>query len=76
MKKALVSFAVVSALAVYSLPADAQCSMCRRIAESNTENSKQQFGKGLNKGILYLLSIPYILGGAAGIMWYRAKKRS
>jgi hypothetical protein len=50
--------------------------MCRRIAESNVDKDKQNFGKGLNKGILYLLSIPYILGGVAGFMWYRSKKRS
>ena len=36
----------------------AQCSMCRKIATDGTNTST--FGNGLNKGILYLLAMPYL----------------
>ena len=39
----------------------AQCAMCKATVE-NAENS-DVFASGLNSGILYLMSIPYILFG-------------
>lgn len=36
----------------------AQCSMCRKIATDGTNTNT--FGNGLNKGILYLLAMPYL----------------
>lgn len=56
----------------------AQCAMCKRIAETGMEsksNANPNVGKGLNKGILYMLCFPYILGGTAGIIWYRNRKK-
>jgi hypothetical protein len=44
-------------------------------AESNLENGGTA-GKGLNNGILYMLSLPYLLVAALGIIWYRNKKKS
>ena len=49
---------------------DAQCPMCRMAAESNLANGGSE-GKGLNKGILYMLSMPYILVSTVGIIWWR-----
>jgi hypothetical protein len=48
----------------------AQCAMCRRVAESNIESGQKQ-GRGLNAGILYIMSIPYLLGGVAGFIWWK-----
>ena len=48
----------------------AQCSMCTISAEQGTKNGNTQ-GKGLNSGIMYLLSIPYLLIAGVGILWYR-----
>jgi hypothetical protein len=52
-----------------------QCAMCKKTVESNMENGSSQVGKGLNKGILYMMSIPYLLGAAGGIIWYRNRKK-
>jgi hypothetical protein len=52
-----------------------QCPMCRMAAESNLENGGTE-GKGLNKGILYMLAMPYLLVATLGIIWYRNKKAS
>lgn len=57
-------------------PVSAQCSMCRAVAESGTKTSDKKTGAGLNTGILYLLSVPYILGGAAFWIWYRHRKKA
>lgn len=63
-------------IGMLSMPlAFAQCSMCRAVAESNVNSNKNDVGRGLNNGILYLLSIPYILGGTAVGIWYYHKKK-
>ena len=50
--------------------ADAQCAMCKAAVESGNESS------GLNKGILYLLLMPYIIVMSMIFMWWRNKKRT
>jgi hypothetical protein len=51
--------------------AEAQCAMCRSSVESNITNANSKIGLGLNKGILYLLSLPYILIASLAYLWYR-----
>jgi prolipoprotein diacylglyceryltransferase len=53
----------------------AQCSMCRAVAESGHKEDPNKVARGLNNGILYLLSMPYILGGVAYFIWRRNKSR-
>ena len=45
-------------LMIYLL--DLQCAMCRAVLESGTD---QKAAESLNDGIVYLMIIPYILGG-------------
>jgi len=51
----------------------AQCSMLSAIMETDQQ---YEAAKGLNRGIVYLMSIPYILAGL--IIWkiYRTNKAS
>jgi hypothetical protein len=51
----------------------AQCAMCKGAAEANL---KQGGGDpvGLNNGILYMLSIPYLLVGVIGYWWWRNRR--
>ena len=51
-----------------------QCPMCKIAAESNLENGGSA-GKGLNNGILYMLSLPYLLIGLIGFIWYRNRRK-
>ncbi len=53
---------------------DAQCPMCRMSAESDLKNGGTA-GKGLNTGIMYMLSFPYILLGTIGFIWYRNRRQ-
>jgi hypothetical protein len=76
MKKILLSALFSFSLMVSALPVSAQCSMCRRIAESNMESSGEVRGKGLNTGILYLMSVPYVMAGVAGFVWWRKRQEN
>lgn len=51
--------------------ADAQCSMCRAVLESEADQSA---AKGINDGILYLMIFPYLLIGGVGYFIYRSRK--
>lgn len=48
--------------------AEAQCSMCRAVLESE---EGQATAKGINDGIVYLMAMPYILVAGVGFVVYR-----
>jgi len=52
----------------------AQCPMCKIAAESNLKDGGTA-GKGLNAGILYMLSTPYLIIAVLGIIWYRNNRK-
>ena len=59
---------------IISLPdAQAQCPMCKMSAESNLKNGGAD-GKGLNAGILFILSLPYLIVGSIGYVWWRNQR--
>jgi hypothetical protein len=57
--------------------AQAQCAMCKATVEKgeSTKAPIEQRTKGLNNGILYMMSIPYILAGTIAFFWYRNSKK-
>lgn len=57
-------------LFIFSEPTLAQCPMCKASAESSIQGGSN-VAKGLNKGILYLLSMPYILFTVIFFLWYK-----
>lgn len=54
---------------------EAQCRMCAASAESNLRNGGTE-GKGLNKGILYLLATPYLLVFSIAFLYWRNRKKA
>ncbi len=52
---------ILVALVIFSEFSFAQCAMCKAVATSNLENESNNVGKGLNSGILYLMTVPYLL---------------
>lgn len=52
---------------------EAQCPMCKMSAESNLADGGTE-GRALNKGILYLLALPYTMVMVLGVVWYRNRK--
>jgi len=77
MKKYLVSLLFTASLLMLFAPdSNAQCAMCKRIAETDKQTKTADRGRSLNNGILYLLSIPYLLGAAGAIAWYKNRKKT
>lgn len=78
MKKRFLLIVIASLLGVIApvIQADAQCSMCRAVASSGERDDATKVAKGLNNGILYLLSVPYILGGVAYFIWRKNRRQA
>ncbi|MGA0231888.1 MAG: hypothetical protein ACO3M5_01590 [Saprospiraceae bacterium] len=75
LNKILFVIVLIAVLIVALSPElSAQCPMCRMSAESNLENGGTE-GRGLNNGILYMLSLPYLLVATLGYIWYRNRNR-
>ena len=45
---------------LFSIAANAQCAMCRAVAQSGSSNG-QNLANGLNPAIIYLMIAPYVL---------------
>ncbi|HAD15022.1 MAG TPA: hypothetical protein DCF33_21570 [Saprospirales bacterium] len=74
MKNSLFYIVLVLLLAFFlPLDAHAQCAMCKGAAEANLRQGGGD-PKGLNNGILYMLSIPYLLVGCIGYWWWRNRR--
>ncbi|WP_201983034.1 hypothetical protein [Hymenobacter rubidus] len=58
-------------LSVVPLLASAQCTMCKSQVEAARQERDDHDVAGLNKGIVYMMTVPYILMGAVGYFWYR-----
>ena len=71
----IVSVVILALLLSVTVPVQSQCSMCRAVAESGSKDDTKQVARGLNNGILYLLSMPYILGGVAFFIWRKNRKK-
>ncbi len=54
--------------------AEAQCAMCRGSLESSVSQGTTNLAAGINKGILYLLVMPYLIMGTIGYLWYKSSK--
>lgn len=70
MKRLIIILSLLSLL--WTIPAEAQCAMCRAVLESEETKS---VAVGVNNGIKYLMVIPYILMGALGYIIYRSRKK-
>lgn len=76
MKKVFFSFILlVVLLLITSNEALAQCPMCKMAAESNLKDGGTA-GRGLNNGILYMLTLPYLLVGGVAFVWWRNRRDS
>jgi hypothetical protein len=69
--KRILCVVVISISMLSTLPSFSQCAMCKASVESNIENNEEVVGKGLNDGIIYLMSIPYLVLGGIGFMIYK-----
>jgi hypothetical protein len=68
-------FSIVALFFILAGNVSAQCAMCRANAESNLKSGQNKIGKGLNTGILYLMSVPYLMGGVAAYIYFKNRKK-
>ena len=54
---------------------EAQCAMCKAVAESNTANGAENAREGINNGILYLMGVPYLLLAGIGFLLFKKFKK-
>jgi hypothetical protein len=54
----------------------AQCAMCRASVSSTLSDGRNDVGNGINTGILYLLSAPYLLVAGLIWLWYSQAKKN
>ena len=52
-----------------------QCAMCKAAVESNLESGGTK-GSGINDGILYLMTMPYLIILIFGLLWYLQNKKN
>lgn len=71
MRSRLIIFLIF--MLIFSLPADAQCAMCRAVLESEEGN---QAAKGINNGIIYLMLFPYLLVGGLGYAIFKMRQKA
>lgn len=66
------SLTIVAIVVLMPELADAQCSMCRAVTESNQQaDDAFTVGNGLNNAIVYLMFTPYILAAIFGYAFFR-----
>jgi hypothetical protein len=75
-KKPLYIFSLVFILSFISLDADAQCSMCKAVAESATDEHGNHTAGGINAGIIYMMGVPYLLLGFLALVFFRERIKS
>lgn len=63
-------------LSFISLDVDAQCSMCKAVAESATDEHGNHSAGGINTGIIYMMGIPYLLLGFLALVFFRERIKS
>jgi hypothetical protein len=76
MKKFLFIIMLVFAASVFT-PVAAQCPMCKTALESNMKDGEKPKGTGINKGILYLLAMPFLAFiGIGGAYYYNIRRNA
>jgi hypothetical protein len=61
VKRVVIFFFVLMFFLLISSDLEAQCSMCKQAAETSIKSDPSSMARSLNKGILYLMAVPYIM---------------
>lgn len=72
--KIIGTFSLLLLFSLFSVDMLAQCPMCKMAAESNLNNGGTA-GAGLNKGILFMFAMPYLLVGTMAFVWIRNRRK-
>lgn len=83
LKKAFINMKKVSTLLLITTlfigSTYSQCPMCKTALTSARKEGvnkyDRQVGNGINKGILFLMSVPYVLVAGAGFAFYKSNQK-
>lgn len=75
MAKRISTLAFLMIAMLITSEANAQCAMCKAVAESNAAAGGGE-AAGLNYGIMWLMAFPYLMMVTVGVLWYRHNKRT
>ena len=75
MKKYLSVLFVLAVLIIAYSPCNAQCAMCAGQVETAT-GAGSSVALGVNKGVLYIFMMPYLVMGTIGYFWWRGRKKT
>jgi len=75
MKKVVSLLIILAMMSLLAADLDAQCAMCKQVAEDASNQSGQAVGLGLNNGIKWLLAIPYLLFGIFLLVFFKKKNK-
>jgi hypothetical protein len=75
MKRFIIPCITLILLVAFCLPAFSQCAMCAGQVES-AHNSGSSVAEGVNKGVLYIFMMPYLIIATIGYLWWRAGKKA
>ena len=76
MSKVLKFVVMIVVMTLVNVPAMAQCAMCRTTLENNVSNGNVGIAAGINFGILYLFTAPYLVIAVIGYFWFKSSKRN
>jgi hypothetical protein len=75
MKRYIITCITLFVLLALYLPAFSQCAMCTGQVES-AHNSGSSVAEGVNKGVLYIFMMPYLIMATIGYLWWRGGKKA
>jgi hypothetical protein len=58
-----------------SSPAFSQCAMCAGQVET-AHSAGSSVAEGVNKGVLYIFMMPYLITGTIAYFWWRTRKKA
>jgi len=74
MRRGLAALVVSVLLGLLCAPGFAQCEMCKTGLIKSPEGA--QMARGFNRGILFLLAMPYLLCGSVALALFIAHRKS
>lgn len=73
MKK--VGLCALAVLWLSMAPLHPQCSVCKATVENADDESGIRLARGINNGVLYLMAIPYLMGGVSLLVWWVMRRQ-
>lgn len=73
--KRIVIFLLFIGLFLLSPDLQAQCAMCTAVADEAMKQGSSQ-GAGINKAVLYMFLMPYLIVATIGFIWWRKRVKA